>query len=102
MSKALESGQDVAVWPGGEVDAMRSWWKRDVAVLGGRTGFVKQAIRSGVPILPGPDSPFDLVVQGFSLHDELAEFVRAAELTRNERERELLHARARAAAESRG
>jgi 1-acyl-sn-glycerol-3-phosphate acyltransferase len=31
---------------------MRSWWKRDVAVLGGRTGFVKQAIRSGVPILP--------------------------------------------------
>ena len=31
---------------------MRSWWKRDVATLGGRTGFVKQAIRSGVPILP--------------------------------------------------
>ena len=26
----------------------------------------------GVPILPGTDSPFDLVVQGFSLHDELA------------------------------
>jgi 1-acyl-sn-glycerol-3-phosphate acyltransferase len=31
---------------------MRSWWKRDVATLGGRTGFVKQAMRSGVPILP--------------------------------------------------
>jgi 1-acyl-sn-glycerol-3-phosphate acyltransferase len=31
---------------------MRSWRKRDVAVLGGRTGFVKQAIRSGVPIVP--------------------------------------------------
>lgn len=31
----------------------------------------------GVPILPGTDSPFDLVVQGFSLHDELTEFVRA-------------------------
>ncbi len=40
------------MWPGGEVDAMRSWCKRDVATLGGRTGFVKQAIRSGVPILP--------------------------------------------------
>jgi 1-acyl-sn-glycerol-3-phosphate acyltransferase len=52
VTKALAKGEDVAVWPGGEVDAMRSWWKRDVAVLGGRTGFVKQAIRSGVPILP--------------------------------------------------
>jgi 1-acyl-sn-glycerol-3-phosphate acyltransferase len=52
VGTALARGEDVVVWPGGEVDAMRSWWKRDVAVLGGRTGFVKQAIRSGVPILP--------------------------------------------------
>jgi len=52
VGTALARGEDVAVWPGGEVDAMRSWRKRDVAVLGGRTGFVKQAIRSGVPILP--------------------------------------------------
>ena len=52
VTAALAQGEDVVVWPGGEVDAMRSWWKRDVAVLGGRTGFVKQAIRSGVPILP--------------------------------------------------
>jgi 1-acyl-sn-glycerol-3-phosphate acyltransferase len=52
VSAALEQGKDVVVWPGGEVDAMRSWFKRDVATLGGRTGFVKQAIRSGVPILP--------------------------------------------------
>jgi 1-acyl-sn-glycerol-3-phosphate acyltransferase len=52
VGTALESGEDVVVWPGGEVDAMRSWFKRDVATLGGRTGFVKQAIRSGVPILP--------------------------------------------------
>ncbi|HLM06603.1 MAG TPA: lysophospholipid acyltransferase family protein [Blastococcus sp.] len=52
VGTALARGEDVAVWPGGEVDAMRGWRKRDVAVLGGRTGFVKQAIRSGVPILP--------------------------------------------------
>jgi 1-acyl-sn-glycerol-3-phosphate acyltransferase len=52
VGAALEQGQDVVVWPGGEVDAMRSWRKRDVATLGGRTGFVKQAIRSGVPIVP--------------------------------------------------
>lgn len=52
VTKALAKGEDVAVWPGGELDAMRSWTKRDVATLGGRKGFVKQAIRSGVPILP--------------------------------------------------
>lgn len=52
VSAALERGEDVVVWPGGEVDAMRAWRKRDVATLGGRKGFVRQAIRSGVPILP--------------------------------------------------
>jgi 1-acyl-sn-glycerol-3-phosphate acyltransferase len=52
VTAALAQGEDVAVWPGGEVDSMRSWFKRDVATLGGRTGFVTQAIRSGVPILP--------------------------------------------------
>ena len=52
VTKALAQGEDVVVWPGGEVDAMRSWRKRDVATLAGRTGFVRQAIRSGVPILP--------------------------------------------------
>jgi 1-acyl-sn-glycerol-3-phosphate acyltransferase len=52
VGTALDRGEDVVVWPGGEIDAMRSWRKRDVATLGGRTGFVKQAIRSGVPILP--------------------------------------------------
>jgi 1-acyl-sn-glycerol-3-phosphate acyltransferase len=52
VGAALAHGDDVVVWPGGEVDAMRSWFKRDVATLAGRKGFVKQAIRSGVPILP--------------------------------------------------
>jgi len=52
VTAALGSGHDVVVWPGGEKDAMRSWRRRDVAELGGRTGFVRQAIRSGVPIVP--------------------------------------------------
>ena len=52
VTKALARGDDVLVYPGGEQDAMRSWRKRDVATLAGRKGFVKQAIRSGVPILP--------------------------------------------------
>ncbi len=52
VTAALDAGHDVVVWPGGEQDAMRSWRKRDTAVLAGRKGFVKQAMRSGVPIVP--------------------------------------------------
>src|ERR1035438_906366 len=52
VSAALSSGRDVIIWPGGDVDAMRNWRRRDEAVLGGRMGFVGQAIRSGVPIVP--------------------------------------------------
>jgi 1-acyl-sn-glycerol-3-phosphate acyltransferase len=52
VSAALASGCDVIIWPGGDVDAMRNWRRRDQAVLGGRKGFVRQAIRSGVPIVP--------------------------------------------------
>jgi 1-acyl-sn-glycerol-3-phosphate acyltransferase len=52
VTAALDAGRDVVIWPGGEQDAMRSWRKRDEAVLAGRKGFVRQAIRSGVPIVP--------------------------------------------------
>ncbi|MDQ3936124.1 MAG: acyltransferase family protein [Actinomycetota bacterium] len=61
ISAALAEGHDVALWPGGEVDSLRPWVKRDEAILAGRRGFVKMAIRAGVPIVPiatvgGPDS----------------------------------------------
>jgi 1-acyl-sn-glycerol-3-phosphate acyltransferase len=61
ISGALAAGHDVALWPGGEVDSLRPWVKRDEAVLAGRKGFVRMAIRAGVPIVPistvgGPDS----------------------------------------------
>jgi 1-acyl-sn-glycerol-3-phosphate acyltransferase len=49
---ALASGRDVAVWPGGEIDSLRPWVQRDQAILAGRKGFVKLAIRAGVPIVP--------------------------------------------------
>ena len=65
VSAALSAGCDVVIWPGGDVDAMRSWRRRDEAVLGGRMGFVRTAIRSGVPIVPvasvgGHDTAFVL------------------------------------------
>ena len=52
VTAAFAAGHDVVIWPGGEVDAMRSWSKRYDVVLGGRKGFIRQAIRSGVPIVP--------------------------------------------------
>ena len=65
VAAALGAGCDVIIWPGGEVDAMRNWRRRDEAVLAGRTGFVRTAIRSGVPIVPvatvgGHDTAFIL------------------------------------------
>lgn len=61
MASALAEGHDVALWPGGERDSLRHWTQRDEAVLAGRTGFIRLAINSGVPIVPistvgGPDA----------------------------------------------
>ncbi|TSD97250.1 acyltransferase family protein [Skermania sp. ID1734] len=52
IATALAHGRDVALWPGGEVDSLRPWHERDKANLAGRTGFVRMAIRAGVPIVP--------------------------------------------------
>jgi len=52
LSAAFKKGDDVIIWPGGEVDAYRSFKKRDTAVLGGRKGFIRLAIREQVPIVP--------------------------------------------------
>jgi 1-acyl-sn-glycerol-3-phosphate acyltransferase len=52
IGAAFARGDDVILWPGGEVDAFRSFDKCDQAVLGGRTGFIRLAIREQVPIVP--------------------------------------------------
>ena len=52
VTDALAAGHDVIVWPGGEEDSMRNWRDRDKAILAGRKGFIRQAMRSGVPIVP--------------------------------------------------
>ncbi len=61
IAAALADGHDVALWPGGEIDSLRPWTRRDEAVLAGRKGFIRTAIKAGVPIVPvatvgGPDS----------------------------------------------
>jgi 1-acyl-sn-glycerol-3-phosphate acyltransferase len=61
IAAALAADRDVAIWPGGEVDSLRPWTERDKAILAGRSGFVRTAIKAGVPIVPistvgGPDA----------------------------------------------
>ena len=84
IGAAFSAGHDVVIWPGGEVDAMRSWSKRNKVVLGGRKGFIRQAIRSGVPIVPvatcgGSDTVFVL-----SEGRKLAKMLRLKKLLRSD------------------
>jgi 1-acyl-sn-glycerol-3-phosphate acyltransferase len=50
--RALRSGTQVLVYPGGDLDAYRHARRRDEVVLGKRTGFVRVAQAAGVPIVP--------------------------------------------------
>ncbi len=51
-SRALASGAQVLVYPGGDLDAYRHSSRRDEVVLGDRLGFVRLAQQTGVPIVP--------------------------------------------------
>lgn len=49
---ALEQGHLVLVYPGSDWDCCRSFAQRGRIELAGRTGFLKQALRHQVPIIP--------------------------------------------------
>lgn len=50
--RALRSGAQVLVYPGGDLDAYRHTARRDEVVLGARSGFVRIAQAARVPIVP--------------------------------------------------
>jgi 1-acyl-sn-glycerol-3-phosphate acyltransferase len=50
--EALRSGALVVVFPGGDHDVYRPTSARNTIDFGGRTGYVKAALASGVPIVP--------------------------------------------------
>ncbi len=52
MDAVLATGQSVLLFPGAARESFRSFWQRRHIDLGGRKGFVAQAIRWGVPITP--------------------------------------------------
>jgi len=49
---ALREGGIVVVYPGGDHEAFRPWNVRNQIDFDGRTGFIKLALRTGVPIVP--------------------------------------------------
>ncbi|WP_322544653.1 1-acyl-sn-glycerol-3-phosphate acyltransferase [Rhodococcoides fascians] len=49
---AFAEGSSVLVFPGGDVDALKSWRHRNDIVFSGRTGFARLAIEAGVPVVP--------------------------------------------------
>jgi 1-acyl-sn-glycerol-3-phosphate acyltransferase len=51
-AKALRDGAVVLVFPGGDYDSYRPTLSENIIGFGGRTGYVRTAIESGVPIVP--------------------------------------------------
>jgi 1-acyl-sn-glycerol-3-phosphate acyltransferase len=52
MTKALESGAALLVYPGGDYEVHRPSWEANKVDFGGRTGFIREALKHDVPIVP--------------------------------------------------
>lgn len=50
--EAFADGHHLLVFPGGDLDAFKSWKDRNRVIFGGRTGFARLAMEHGVPIVP--------------------------------------------------
>lgn len=50
--KLFAAGHKALVYPGGDEDAMRPWRLRNRVRFAGRTGFMRLALREGVPVIP--------------------------------------------------
>jgi 1-acyl-sn-glycerol-3-phosphate acyltransferase len=49
---ALTSGKSVLVYPGGSYEVFRPYGERNRILFNGRKGFIKLALRTGVPVVP--------------------------------------------------
>jgi 1-acyl-sn-glycerol-3-phosphate acyltransferase len=81
---ALHSGNVVVVFPGGDYDACRPTSEQNVIDFNGRTGYVRTAIETGVPIVPvvsigGQENQLYLT-RGVSLVQRLGRIAKAARL----------------------
>lgn len=52
METALRAGAALLVYPGGDYEVHRPSWERHTVDMGGRKGFIREALRHDVPIVP--------------------------------------------------
>ncbi len=81
-SRVLEMGQPLLIYPGGELDCLKSFWRRHTIDFHGRTGFIKLALKHGVPILPVVNAGGHEVYLTLFSSQRLAEWTGIARLTR--------------------
>lgn len=83
-AQAFARGRKVAVWPGGNLEAFRPWKERYKVDFYGHSGFVRLALRHGVPIVPvlsfGGHDTFFIVRRG----ERLARWTGARRFLRTE------------------
>jgi 1-acyl-sn-glycerol-3-phosphate acyltransferase len=69
--RAFERGALALVYPGSDLDSFRPWRERNRVVFGNRTGFVRLALESRVPIVPvvtvGAQEAFYVLTRGEGL-----------------------------------
>ncbi len=74
--RVFESGGLLLVYPGSDLDSFRPFRERHRICLGGRTGFIRLVLRTGVPIVPvvsvGAHETFFVLTRG----DRMAEILR--------------------------
>jgi 1-acyl-sn-glycerol-3-phosphate acyltransferase len=70
----LDRGATVLVYPGGDADDFRPWTERHRVDLHGHTGFVRLALRHGVPVVP---------IVSHGSHDAIIVLARGDELARS-------------------
>jgi 1-acyl-sn-glycerol-3-phosphate acyltransferase len=50
--RVLETGASLLIYPGGELETQRTFWRRNVVDFHGNSGFARLALRYGVSIVP--------------------------------------------------
>jgi 1-acyl-sn-glycerol-3-phosphate acyltransferase len=81
-ANVIRAGAPLLIYPGGELDCLRSFWRRHVIDFHGRTGFVRLALTHGVPIVPIVNVGGHEVLLTLFSSRRLAEWTGLAQLTR--------------------
>jgi 1-acyl-sn-glycerol-3-phosphate acyltransferase len=83
MDAVLSKGQSVLLFPGAARESFRSFWQRRNIDLGGRKGFVAQAIRWQLPITPVVSAGSHETVVVLTSGHKLAQKLRIPDLVRS-------------------